>query len=236
MVLAAFGYIGLTPAVVCAQDADKSHWGVSVSATPSWEMMDRLKDVLFDEGEDGTLKGSEFTVGVVRGSMRGGDWGVSFVRKPFDDGSGTTETREDCFGPNQTSCQTSTSTTATQGVYLNGVQVHGFLAFVKIRDRAQIGLNIAGGIATVNGDVVKTEDGFEPVGFNPKTQQPILAPYHRVETLLAKDELLPYFPLFKLEAEGAVKLAPGLKLQVAGGVNFPSVSFRIGAVYLIGAH
>lgn len=39
----------------------------------------------------------------------------------------------------------------------------------------------------------------------------------------------------KLEAEGAVILTPALKLKIAGGLNFPSVSFRTGVVYLIAA-
>jgi hypothetical protein len=57
-----------------------------------------------------------------------------------------------------------------------------------------------------------------------------------VETLLAKDEWLAIFPLAKLEAEGAVILAPGLKVKIAGGLNFPSLGARVGVVYLIGAN
>jgi hypothetical protein len=92
------------PASSSAQYGDESHWGVRVSFAPSWEMPESLREVLFDEDEQGTIKGSEFGIGFVRGSMRGGDWGVSYVRKPWDDGSGTTSTGVDCFDPAQTIC------------------------------------------------------------------------------------------------------------------------------------
>jgi hypothetical protein len=48
-------------------------------------------------------------------------------------------------------------------------------------------------------------------------------PKHTEETKAASEELLKKFPLIKVEGEGA------------GGLNFPSVSFRILAIYLIGA-
>jgi hypothetical protein len=56
-----------------------------------------------------------------------------------------------------------------------------------------------------------------------------------VETLSAKDELLPIFPLGKIEALGSFIVMPALKVQVAVGMNFPATSGRIGLVYLIGA-
>lgn len=52
----------------------------------------------------------------------------------------------------------------------------------------------------------------------------------------ATDVLFPVVPLIKVEAAGAVILAPGLKVRVSGGMNYPSkAAFSIGAVYLIGA-
>jgi hypothetical protein len=32
-----------------------------------------------------------------------------------------------------------------------------------------------------------------------------------------------------------VNVAPGLKVKIAGGLNFPATGFRLGAVYLFGA-
>jgi hypothetical protein len=233
MVVLWFLMVGAIPAAAQAQGTRDSHWGIGASWTPNWTLLKSVKNVIF-EG-DGTIKGSEFTVGIVRGSTRGGDWGVSFVRKPFKDGSGETKTKQQCFNPAQTQCAPDVTSTLSQGVYLNGVEVHKFIAFVTIKNRVQIGLNVGGGVAMVKGNVVKTEDGFQPVSFDPRTGLATLAPVHTVNTVLAKDEWLPIFPLFKLEAEGAFILAPGLKVKIAGGLNFPSVGARIGVVYLIGA-
>ena len=226
--------VGAIPAPALAQ-GNESHWGVNASFTPQWSLMEPLRKIMFDE--EGTLAGREFTIGIVRGSSRGGDWGVSFVRKPFNDGSGSIEVDFECLPPpapaNQ--CATTRTTSLTRGVYLNGVQVHRFIRFANIKDRVQVGINVGGGIASVKGQVVETTDGFEVRGFNPQTGRVTLSPVHTEDTQTAKDELLPLFPLAKLEAEGAVILTPALKLQIAGGLNFPSRSFRTGVVYLIGA-
>jgi hypothetical protein len=53
----------------------------------------------------------------------------------------------------------------------------------------------------------------------------------------ATDVMYSIVPLIKAEAQGAVILAPGFKIKVAGGLNFPSVAtVRIGLVYLFGAN
>jgi hypothetical protein len=234
IVVTSFVLVGLMPVPVRAQ-GDPSHWGVSASFTPEWTLMEPLRNVMFDQ--EGTLRGKEFTIGFVRGSTRGGDWGVSFVRKPFTDGSGSIEVDSECFPPpaQPNQCATTRSTSLTRGVYLNGVQVHWFIRFVNIKERVQVGLNVGGGIATFKGEVVETEDGFDVRGFNPQTGRVTLVPYHTEETFTAKEELMPLFPLAKLEAEGAIILTPALKLKIAGGLNFPSTSFRTGVVYLLGA-
>jgi hypothetical protein len=133
----------------------QARWGVGFSFTPTWEITDQLTNLFdLDEGESLSLTGTELTIGVVRGSTRGGDWGVSFVRKP-------------------------------------------------------IGFNAQG-----------------PTGFRQVREE---------EAAPAEEELFAYLPLFKLEAEGDIVLAPGLKLKVAGGFNFPAYAFRIGASYRFGA-
>src|SRR5438128_1641796 len=73
----------LLPAAAYAQAGKEGHWGVSFSATPQWTLAAPLKKALSENGET-NIKGNEVTVGVVHGSTLGGDWGVSFVRKPFD--------------------------------------------------------------------------------------------------------------------------------------------------------
>lgn len=49
------------------------------------------------------------------------------------------------------------------------------------------------------------------------------------------NELLPVFPLLKVELEGAVIATPALKIKVAGGLNSPGTGFRALAVYWFGA-
>lgn len=218
-----------TPAA--AQDR-ASRWGVRASFTPNWELHDSIK--IFDEDEEGTLKGTEFSIGFVRGSSAGGDWGVSFVRKPFDDESGSIRLDQDCFNQAQTICRPNTEVMRFDGVYLNAFEIHWFKPFVTIARRVQIGLNVGGGLGSFNGNIVTITDRFEPTGFNQNGPTGFV-PVHEEEVNLAKDEILPVFPLFKLEAEGAVTVAPGLKIKVAGGVNFPAVGFRAGVVYLFGA-
>jgi hypothetical protein len=211
----------------------ESHWGVRVSIAPTWEITDSVRNLLFED-EEGTIKGSEFAIGFVRGSTLGGDWGVSYVRKPWEDGSGPTESGIDCFNQAQTICRPSSESTLTEGVYLDAFEVHWFLRIINIRERVQLGLNIGGGIGSVNGNVIRTTDRFEPTGFN--QQGPTgFREIHEVETLPAKDELLPVFPLGKIEAIGSFIVMPALKVQAAVGMNFPAVSGRIGMVYLIGA-
>jgi hypothetical protein len=225
--------LAIAPPAFAQQTAGRdSHWGVTFSATPAWTIHEGFRKALFDG--DGTIQGSELTIGLARGSNLGGDIGISFVRKPWKDGSGTTETDESCFGPGPDlpPCATLTRTTETQGVYMQGVEFSWFWAAATIKRRAQVGLKIAGGVASVNGSVVETSDGFQPT-FSPSGVT--LTPVREVETFAAKDELLPVFPLFKLQAEGAFILTPGLKLKVAGGVNFPAVSMTVGVVYLFGA-
>jgi hypothetical protein len=224
----------LTPSPAAAQDKE-SHWGARVSFVPEWEIHESIRKVLFEEEENGQMKGSEFSIGFVRGSTLGGDWGVSFVRKPFDNESGTTENDQDCFNQAQTNCQPRTETMRFDNVYLNAFEVHWFVAFATFANRVQIGLNVAGGVGSMKGNVIRTTDRFQPTNFGPNGPTAFTA-IHEVEVLPAKDELMPIFPLIKLEAEGAFIVAPGLKVKVAGGMNFPAVGLRVGAVYLIGAN
>ena len=224
------GILAASPAF--AQDGKAKHWGVRVTFTPSWEITNQMKNVLFDDEETGTISGSnEFTIGFVRGTTLGGDWGVSFVRKPWDDGSGPTSTNQQC-PVTPTNCATITESSLTQGVYLDGFEVHWTPTFVTIKNHFQIGLNVAGGLGFMKGDVVKTETGQE-FQFGPGG--PVKVPVNRSETVPAKDELMPYFPMFKIEAAFSFIITPALKARFAAGANFPAYSWNIGAVYLFGA-
>jgi hypothetical protein len=213
-----------------ASAQDTSHWGASVSFTPLWKAHDKLQETLWAEGE-GTLEGSEFTVGFVRGSTRGGDWGVSYVRKPVKDGTTIVDVFEsiDDFAQSRT-----TRTLVFRDVYLQGVEFHGFIPFVTIKDRVQIGLNLAGGIATVKGTIDETIENF--VQFRLPNGQVTTNAFTSFDSSPAKEQVNEYQPLGKVEGQAAFILAPWMKLKVGAGFNMPSaVAFRVGATFLIGA-
>lgn len=229
VLLSAMFIVTALAAPAAAQSSDPSHWGARVSFVKSWTMAQQVKDLLADDDSELNIDGSEFEIGFVRGSRLGGDWGVSFVRKPWKDGSGETTNDQDCFNQAQTICKPRTEVTATQNVVLTGVEVHWFIRFVNIKERVQIGLNVAGGIAQTSGQIVKTTDSFEPTGFNQQGPTGYKA-VHEEETLEAKDELFPYFPQFKLEVVGSLIVAPKFKIQIAHGLNFPAITPRIAGV------
>ncbi len=218
-----------------ASTSDSKHWSVYASYTPSWNLASFLQDALSEEGSTVVMEGTELTIGFGRASTRGGEWGISYVRKPFSESSGVTESDSQCnqFGAGQPQICTSTTTTNRfDGVFANGVEAHWFFPFVRIKDRVQVGLNVGVGISELKGNIIETETGTE-VDF--PNGRATVVPVNRTTTEPAADKLLPYLPLFKLEAQGAVIIAPMLKVKFAGGLNFPGTGFRVGVTYLIGA-
>jgi len=238
----AMAFVGLWPSSATAQE-DSSHWGVGVSFTPKWSAHDTLRTKLLglgSEDDEGDLEGSEFTIGVVRGSVGGGEWGVSYVRRPFENGTTLIEREpEECFNDQfVNSCSRSTFTRELQDVFLQGVEWHMFIPFVRVAERVQIGVNVAAGAGFPEGTIIETFD-------NVNTTTILVPPPPRTSTdtftdtfpSAATDVMYPVVPLLKLEAQGAILLAPGLKLKVSAGLSAPSAAaFRIGAVYLIGAN
>lgn len=191
-----------------AQDR-RSHWGVTVGFSPRWttpEALDTLLERLWD-GSSIDFSGSEFRAGFVRGSELGGDAGVSFVRQPFNDGS---ELASAGVGY------------VTRGVVLTGVEAHKFTPFGVIRDRVQIGVDYGAGLGVFKGVVdAATAEGA-------------------VLDVRARDALGPWeigvVPIGRFELAVAVIAAPGLKVRVQGGVNFPGVqTFSFSVNYLFGA-
>jgi len=225
-----------------AAQSEPSHWAVTASFTPEWKILGSIQDLLSeDNGTPINMEGSEFSIGVGRGSTHGGDWNIAYVRKPFKDGVLQTSTDSNCFtpAPNQPQlCNTSTEVDSLQGVFEQGIEASWFLSFVTIKNRVQAGLGVGVGFATFNGDIRKvttgTEYNFVP---NPNNQGGTFraTPVNEDETVKIADELLPYFLLFNLEAEGSVIITPALKAKVAYGVSFPGQGFRVALTYLIGA-
>lgn len=193
--------IALTSAPAAAQD---SYWGVAADFTPRWRSLDQL-DALYD-AEEWDIEGKTFRIGFVRGRTMSGDWGVSYVRETIEQGSGIVRDGTPFF--------------FADNVVLNGVEVNKFAPFTTIRDRAQIGLIVGGGVASIRGTAVsllgEAVDVKEVYG-------------------LGGDADVKVHPLFRLEVAGAAIIAPGFKLRVSGGFHWPGTArFTIGGVYLIG--
>lgn len=201
----------------------ESHWGVTASLSPTAKAADSFfKTNLINFEGEGEVRSAEWTIGLVRGSRNGGDWGVSLVQKSFEDGSSSLYADTSCFGD---TCSTFTETRTMRDVRFKGVEFHWSPAFVTIKDRVQIGMNIGGGVAQVSGIVHELQVSETP-GFPPFVSD---------EDRPASEVLYATQPLVKIEAQGSVLIAPGLKVRVAGGFNAPGYGLRIAAVYLFGA-
>lgn len=241
LTLTAMLLVGLTPTPATAQ-SDPSHWVVTASYTPQWKIATFVQDFLSDEDETINMEGTEFRIGMGRGSTKGGDWNVAYVRKPFKDGVASTSDSSFCFSPGNNQpelCPNSHEVVTYEGVYLEGIAADWFLSFVRIKDRVQIGLNAGIGVGAFKGNVRTVRDE-EQYNFVPNpgrggggTQVKTIE--HTDETNPAKDELAPYFPFGNVGVEGAVILTPALKVKMAYGLTFPGKGFRVGVTYLIGA-
>jgi hypothetical protein len=230
-----FVVVCLFPAAASAQNA--SHWGVVVSFAPehSWKVIPKMTEFLFDPGEHVDVRSTDFRIGIARGRDLGGDWGVSYVRRNIADGSRFENTTEICTG--NTQCVTALSEFAlTRGVTQIGVEVHKFIPFVTIKRRAQIGLNVAGGVSKFEGSVEFHEFDTD-FTFDPRTGQ---VTNRRVESVSSRPmsdiPTFSPFPFGRVEAAVAVILAPGVKIRGSGGFDFPGYTmFSITGVFLFGA-
>lgn len=237
---------------------DASHWGVAGGIVPKWRSLSSAK-VLFTV-DDLDMSGRELRIGIVRGRPLSGDWGVSFVRRSFE--SNTTlpseESGESCTGGYSHSgagsqwtgtlnCQASQVAYLPFEVMLNGVEVHKFVPFGTIRGRVQIGLNVAGGAGWTNGSVRLQRRNVEYTRAvtGPASQPPVFGEpgpetvRQVTEQTVGFKQLLQggisSMPFGKLELAVAVITAPGLKVRVSGGLNFPGTqTVAITALYLFG--
>ena len=119
-------------------------------------------------------------------------------------------------------------------VRFTGVEFHWFKPFVTIAERVQIGINIAGGIASVKGTVEETFSSESVNTFNGQTFRNSFS-----DTFIepAEEVFFKYWPLGKVEAQAAIILAPAAKIKVSVGMNFPAqIAFRIGGVVFFGSN
>ncbi len=107
----------VSSAPASAQSANPSSWGVVGSFVPKWyvpSFLEPLAALHFSEDdmsiEDQDLKGTEFRIGIARGRALSGDWGVSYVRRTFDEstvsGINGTVAPAGAVGPSSSSART----------------------------------------------------------------------------------------------------------------------------------
>ena len=226
----AFAQASPAPAPAQASPEPPSSWGVFVNFAPSWKGSSTFTDIFLFDGE-GTVEGSDFSIGLARGKTLGGHWGVGYTRKKYKDG--TTLVQSESYSEGGYS-NSSTETLVFHNVYLDAIEFFSFIPFATIKERFQVGLNVGGGAGFPKGTIDSTSvyvDTFTPPTGPPQTQTQT-----DIESGPAKDYIFGIQPLFRLEIVGAVIAAPGLKITFGGGLNAPSTfAFSVGAVYLIGA-
>jgi hypothetical protein len=234
--LALFLVVGVTPPASAQTDAtDPTGWGVAAGIVPAWKVptgsspIAKLSELVHEAGDLGmSIKGSDFRVGIVRGRALGGDWGVSYVRRTFKDGSMQGGVEEDCqdVGPQTgTLCSFFGREYFYQDVKLDGLEVNKFIPVGGvIKQRVQIGADIAIGFGALKGsaELRETNTEFQSV-FVPPNQ-------FRTEAIVSVDTSIVDAKVLqsveptmmgRAELAASVLLPRGLKVRFSGGLNFP---------------
>lgn len=254
------------PGSSSAQDDQPSSWGVIASFVPEWKIPSSLEVLAaahFSEDDASIseldLRGGEFRIGVARGRSLAGDWGVSFVRKTFEDNVIDGTFGRSCSGSSASGvwvlqCLRLESRLSRQDVRLNGIEVHKFIAFATIGQVVQLGLNLGGGYGWAEGhvDVATFETNFTctlPPGASPPfgpgaPEDPCtggtISNETTVQTGASSGDILRLFksegmPIGRAEVAAAVLLGPRVKVRVAGGLNYPGTNnVSVTGIYFFG--
>jgi hypothetical protein len=199
-----------------AQDENRSRWGVSFSGTPQWEYLHLILNIsdkiAGSSGNEMDIRGSEFTVGIIRGSDNGGDWGVSLVRRTVSDDSIFRNSSGAIF------------TLHSAGV--TGVEVHKYSPYIRT-ERVQVGLNLAIGVGKVSGTAIERVVDHNGVEWTEEHSASYV-----LNGLMGRDDS-DILPLGRVEAAVGIRATESLKLKVGGGIAFPGRAvFRVGLGYL----
>lgn len=221
-----------------------SSWGVVGGFAP-WgpkPIVDKIVSPLFDEDFLPLLDGSEVRIGIARGRILSGDWGVTFIRKTLAQGnSADTSEGGGCEGrgtggPLVINCFDNAVTVTPDSLQMTGFEVHKFVPFGTIRGRAQIGLNVAGDMATGRGQFRtqsfrRTYSCTYPANVVPEGEPCVGRPVTGENVVPTGTGTEPFsymtskgsnhIPLGKVEVAGAFIIAPRLKVRVSGGLNYP---------------
>jgi hypothetical protein len=227
--------LAVPAALAQAPDAGRErHWGVSGSLVPHWEFPRALAEIW---NLDTDMTGSEFRVGVVRGSDLGSDWGVSFVKKVIDDDSVVQLREQACVQLPGGSAQCARGAYhVTRDAGMKGVEAHLFLPFGTIKRRVQIGVTFAGGVAEIQGSSDRFIEHLVVNGSSVtiRTESTGQGPFK--ETLQDLPQDWRVVPIGRVALGVGVIVAPGFKIRGEGGINFPGYHrIAVHAHYLFGA-
>jgi hypothetical protein len=230
------------PLYAQAQDEIPQRWGVSGTFVPGWKVptgdspFAKLAEAVLTSADQGLdVDGADFRIGVVRGRLLDGDWGVSYVHRSFDDGSFQGDIVNDC--PSANNCIVFGERYLYQGVTLDGIEANKFIPFGLIKNTVQIGVDISIGVGWMKGTVERTEAN---VNFIPDTTPPFGPPQPviTIESAPAPaTELSTTDPtlLGRAELAGTVILPRGLKVRISGGMNYPGThTASVTVMYFIG--
>jgi hypothetical protein len=170
-----------------------------------WSAGEKFRGLM--DARDLDISGRSVRIGVTRGRMRGSEWGVTFVRRTINEGSRLVDYvgRAYNFG---------------DSVRLTGIMGEQFGSFGTIANRVQIGALIGGGLAKVEGLVFPTGGG------TPRDAREVL-------TLFAHETSFQL--LARAEIGAAVLVAPGVKVRVSGGFDWPGTTvLTITGLYFFG--
>jgi hypothetical protein len=228
----------VAPTPVLAQDDEgPNRWGVSVSFAPNWKVPEgdspfgKLAEVALTAGDLGyDVSGADFRIGVVRGRHLQGDWGVSYVRRTFKEGSTQGGILTEC---EQNNCFTYGEEFLYQDASVTGIEANKFIGFGTIANRVQIGVDIAIGVGWYQKTVERREAStdFLPPNFN--------TPVVTISSeQVPATQLSPVDPslLGRAEIAAAVVVTQGLKVRISGGMNYPGThAASVSLMYFFGS-
>jgi hypothetical protein len=184
----------------------RTAWGITVDFTPDWSVPEYQRPLL--DIEASTVEGRELTIGVVRGRMVRGYWGIAYVRRTVSEGGAVERLNAG-----------KRSVTVAESARLNGVEVSGFAPAVTLGERAQLGVFLGAGIGRWTGTVRRSVDGDVPATIE-------------ASEFLGFPQVNDVVPLLRLEFGGTAILHPTVKLRASAGVAFPGAHiFRVGLIY-----
>jgi hypothetical protein len=190
------------PASAFAQ-LDKPSWGISVGFSPFWKVPEGLGKVF--EAERLDLKGQEFRIGAIRGTTRGGEWGISLVHKRIS--------KKSVIAVRQGADVV--TVTADDAEFL-GVSLDQFVPFYRTK-HVHIGADVSGGLAQMRGFLTATVDQKNTATVHAKI------PFRELFRLGGRDVKI--FPLARAQIAASVLAGDRVKVRIGGGLNMPAIEY-----------